>query len=61
MLLNYINIHLNTYIELECLHPIYYAHLRSPLDFRAYFKDMHYIKELCLNYVSRKQKSKDKE
>jgi hypothetical protein len=52
-------LYLTTYIGLECLHLIYYIHLKSHLDFRAYFKDVHYIKELRLNYVSRKRKSED--
>jgi hypothetical protein len=61
MLLNHINMYLTTYAELECLHPMYHAHLKSPLDFRAHFKDVHYIKEPRSNYVSRKQKSNDDE
>lgn len=61
MLLNYINIHLTTYVELEYLHPMCYVYLKCCLDFRAYFEDVYYIAEPYSNYVSRKQKCKDKE
>ena len=56
-LLNHIDTHLTTYAESECLHPMCHAHLKSPLDFRAHFEDVHCIKEPRLNCVSRKRKS----
>lgn len=45
------------YVGSECPHLICYAHFKSTLDFRAHFKDVHYIEEPRSNYVSRKRKS----